>query len=102
MTEWKNGIAKITLPTPFPVGNVNVYLIKGERLTLVDAGVKTEESWSLLSKQMAELNLTPDDIEQVVLTHHHPDHTGMLDFFPESLDVYGHQLNERWIHPSET
>ena len=38
MTEWIDGIAKLTLPTPFPVGDVNAYLIKGDRLTLVDAG----------------------------------------------------------------
>ncbi|MEH7333744.1 MBL fold metallo-hydrolase [Neobacillus drentensis] len=101
MTEWKDGIAKITLPTPFAVGDVNVYLIRGERLTLVDTGAKTEESWNSLTEQMAELDLSPKDIEQVVLTHHHPDHAGMLDFFPDSLEVYGHPLNERWIHPNE-
>jgi glyoxylase-like metal-dependent hydrolase (beta-lactamase superfamily II) len=101
MAEWKDGIAKITLPTPFPVGDVNAYLVKGERLTLVDTGVKTEESWNALTKQMAELDLSPNDIEQVILTHHHPDHAGMLDFFPDSLEVYGHPLNERWIHPTE-
>ncbi|MBO0960842.1 MBL fold metallo-hydrolase [Neobacillus sp. MM2021_6] len=101
MPEWKNGIAKITLPTPFAVGDVNAYLIKGERLTLVDAGVKTDECWNSFVGQMAELHLTPNDIEQVVLTHHHPDHTGMLDFFPDSVDVFGHPLNERWIHPTE-
>ncbi|MCM3766468.1 MBL fold metallo-hydrolase [Neobacillus niacini] len=101
MTEWKNGIAKISLPTPFPVGDVNVYLVKGERLTLVDAGPKTEEAWNSLTSQLAQLNLAPKDIEQVVLTHHHPDHSGLLDFFPDSLEVYGHQLNERWLQPTE-
>ena len=101
MTKWKDGIAKITVPTPFAVGDVNVYLINGERLTLIDAGVKTEESWKSLKEQMGELGLSPADIEQVILTHHHPDHVGMLDFFPDSLEVYGHYLNERWIHPTE-
>ncbi|MEH7308263.1 MBL fold metallo-hydrolase [Neobacillus drentensis] len=101
MTKWKDGIAKITVPTPFAVGDVNVYLIKGERLTLVDAGVKTEQSWMSFKEQLGELGLSPDDIEQVILTHHHPDHVGMLDFFPDSLEVYGHYLNERWIHPTE-
>jgi glyoxylase-like metal-dependent hydrolase (beta-lactamase superfamily II) len=101
MAEWKDGIAKITMPTPFPVGDVNAYLIKGERLTLVDAGMKTKESWNALKEQMADLKLSPNDIEQVILTHHHVDHVGMLDFFSESVEVYGHPLNERWIKPTE-
>ncbi|MDP4162156.1 MAG: MBL fold metallo-hydrolase [Bacillota bacterium] len=102
MTEWKNGIAKISVPTPYAVGDVNVYVIKGERLTLVDVGPKTDEAWEVLKEKLAELELTPDDIEQVILTHHHPDHAGMLDYFPESMPVYGHYLNERWIKPSES
>lgn len=102
MTQWKNGIAKIILPTPFAVGDVNVYVIQGERLTLIDAGTKTEESWLSFKAQLAGLSLTPDDIEQVVLTHHHPDHVGMLDYFPASLEVYGHPLNERWINWTES
>ena len=102
MTEWKDGIAKITLPTNYAVGDVNVYLIKGERLTLVDTGVKTEESWNSLNEQIADLNLKPSDIEQVVLTHHHPDHSAMLDFFPETMEVYGHPNNERWVNSNES
>lgn len=102
MTKWQDGIAKIILPTSYAVGDVNVYLLKGERLTLVDTGMKTEESWNALNAQMADLHLTPSDIEQVILTHHHPDHSAMLDFFPETIEVYGHPLNQRWIYPTET
>jgi glyoxylase-like metal-dependent hydrolase (beta-lactamase superfamily II) len=101
MTEWNNGVAKLTLPTPYPVGDVNVYLVKGEKLTLVDVGPKTKEAWDSLTEQLAQLKLTPNDIEQVVLTHHHPDHSGLLDFLPATLVVYGHHLNERWLQPTE-
>jgi len=100
MPRWKDGIAKLTLPTPFAVGDVNAYLIKGERLTLVDAGIKTKDSWNSFRAQLAEYQLSPKDIEQVILTHHHSDHVGMLDFFPEDVEVYGHPLNERWIRPT--
>jgi glyoxylase-like metal-dependent hydrolase (beta-lactamase superfamily II) len=102
MTEWNNGIAKIILPTPFQVGDVNAYLIKTERLTLVDCGVKTEQAWDALQQQLHSLGLTPSDIDQVVLTHHHPDHVGLLDFFPESMVLYGHPLCERWLLRTET
>ncbi|QVY60253.1 MBL fold metallo-hydrolase [Cytobacillus gottheilii] len=101
MIGWKNGVAKLTVPTPFPVGDVHVYAIRGERMTLVDAGPKTEEAWQVLKSQLWELGLTPDDIEQVILTHHHPDHAGLLDYFPKELPVYGHFLNERWLNRTD-
>lgn len=101
MSEWNNGIAQITLPTPFAVGDVHVYVVKGDRLTLVDAGVKTEEAWKSFQHQLKQLKLTPNDIEQVVLTHHHPDHVGLLDFFSAELEVYGHPINERWIKKTD-
>lgn len=101
MAHWSNGIAKIILPTPFPVGDVNVFVVKGDRLTLVDVGPKTEEAFESLKSQLADLGLSIADIEQVVLTHHHPDHAGLLDYFPESLEVYGHPINERWLNRGE-
>ncbi|WP_019154406.1 MBL fold metallo-hydrolase [Robertmurraya massiliosenegalensis] len=101
MTEWKNGVAKIIIPTPFAVGDVNIYVIKGEVLTLVDVGPKTDEAWQAVTDQLKELGLRTSDIDQVVLTHHHPDHAGLLDYFPASLPVYGHPLNNRWLSPTE-
>ncbi|CAM3797350.1 MBL fold metallo-hydrolase [Mesobacillus zeae] len=97
MTEWKDGIAKLTLPTPFSVGDVHAYLLKGDRLTLVDAGVKTKKAWEAFRMQLAELQLRPEDIEQVILTHHHPDHVGLLDFLPPELEIHAHPLNQRWL-----
>jgi glyoxylase-like metal-dependent hydrolase (beta-lactamase superfamily II) len=90
-------IYRIVVPTPFPVGDVNLYLIKGERLTLVDAGVKTEEAWHKFNEQLDQIGYKPSDIEQVVLTHHHPDHVGLLDYLPASLPVIGHKKAEPWI-----
>lgn len=101
IAEWKNGIAKLTVPTPFAVGDVNLYLIKGDRLTLIDAGVNTEAAWNALNEQLASLRLRPDDIEQVVLTHHHPDHVGLLDYMSDSVDVYGHPYSQRWLDRTE-
>lgn len=101
MAEWKDGIAKLTMPTPFAVGDVNAYLIKGERLTLVDAGIKTKASWNAFKVQLADLQVSTDEIEQVIITHHHADHVGMLDFLSDKIEVYGHHLNERWIKPTD-
>ncbi|MGM0874102.1 MAG: MBL fold metallo-hydrolase [Bacillota bacterium] len=90
-------VFKLELPTPFPVGDVNVYLIKGDQLTLVDAGPKTEGAWLAFQHQLKEIGYTPKDIEQIVITHHHPDHVGMLDYFSEEVRVLGHRLNKPWL-----
>ncbi len=101
MTEWRDGIAKLVLPTPFPVGDVNVYVVKGERLTLIDVGPNTEQAFVSLQNQLAQLGLQLTDIEQVILTHDHPDHAGLLDQFSPDLEVYGHANNERWLNRTE-
>ena len=34
----------IPLPTPYPVGRINVHLLEGEVPTLVDTGVRSDRS----------------------------------------------------------
>jgi len=85
----KERVHRITVPTPFPVGDVHMYVIAGDRLTLVDAGVKTEEAWERFVQCLGEIGYQPKDIEQIVITHHHPDHVGLLDYFPHA-PVIGH------------
>lgn len=94
-------IMKLSLPTPFPVGDVNVYLIKGEALTLIDAGVKTKAAWETFQAKLKEVRLSVEDIEQVILTHHHPDHIGILEWLPEHIPVYGHRYVRPWIEKDQ-
>ncbi|WP_010284479.1 MBL fold metallo-hydrolase [Bacillus timonensis] len=90
-------VFKITLPTPFAVGDVNVYIVKGDSLTLIDAGAKTEEAWHSFNEQLAVLGYKPSDIEQILITHHHPDHVGLLDYFSKEIPIIGHPKNQPWI-----
>ena len=101
LVNWDGNIAKIILPTPFPVGDVNVYVVKGDVLTLVDTGVQSKESKEALSYQLGQLGLKIKDIEQIILTHHHPDHAGALGFFEQDVPVYGHENNQRWLEWSD-
>jgi glyoxylase-like metal-dependent hydrolase (beta-lactamase superfamily II) len=98
----KERVYRITVPTPFPVGNVNMYVIEGDNLTLIDAGVKTEEAWQSFQQQLRELGYTPRDIDQVVITHHHPDHVGLIDYLSEEIPVIGHKKADRWVRQDET
>ena len=93
-------ITKIILPTPYPVGDVNAYLLKGDTLTLFDAGPKTEETYDALKWGIRSAGYDLRDVEQVVLTHHHPDHAGWLDAFPHA-DIYGHQYVDHWMRKTE-
>ena len=93
-------IHKIVIPTPFAVGDVNAYLVKGEALTLIDAGPKTEEALTALTFGIKEAGYNLEDIEQVVLTHHHPDHAGWTDAFDQAT-ILGHKYNQVWMTRDE-
>lgn len=68
----------IEIPTPFPVGPVNVFLWKGEPLTLIDTGPRTDEAYDALAAGLRQQRVLVSDIERVLLTHHHVDHAGLL------------------------
>ena len=72
------GVHRLAIPTPFAVGRVNVYLIEDEPLTLVDAGPNSGTSLDALQRGIASLGHSLEDIELVVVTHHHIDHLGLV------------------------
>jgi glyoxylase-like metal-dependent hydrolase (beta-lactamase superfamily II) len=71
------GIHRIPLPTPFQIGDVNAWLLRGEPLTLVDAGPLMEETEARLNEGLAALGVAVEDLELLVLTHQHDDHVGL-------------------------
>lgn len=89
-------IAKIATPTPFAVGDVNCFLLKGDALTLVDAGTKTDEAYEALRRGLAGHGYSFKDIEQVFVTHHHPDHCGWVEAF-DRAEIIGHQYLHYWL-----
>jgi len=70
-------IVPISVPTPFYVGPVNVYLIAEEPLTLIDTGPKTKEALEALREGLRRERVRPADIRRIVLTHAHEDHCGL-------------------------
>ncbi len=72
-----DGIHRIPLPTPFQIGDVNAWLLRGDPLTLVDAGPLMEETAARLDEGLAALGVTVEDLELIVLTHQHDDHVGL-------------------------
>ncbi|WP_407268839.1 MBL fold metallo-hydrolase [Radiobacillus sp. PE A8.2] len=94
-------IHQITVPTPYPVGDVHIYLVEGKQLSVVDAGVKTAAAKRALTQQLNDLGFSLADVEQVILTHHHPDHIGLVDQFPNAKAVCGHRNNRPWLTKDE-
>lgn len=68
--------AQLLLPVPF-LGTVNVWLLEGEPLTLIDTGPKRDDSLAALEEGLAARGRRIEDLELLLLTHHHLDHTGL-------------------------
>jgi glyoxylase-like metal-dependent hydrolase (beta-lactamase superfamily II) len=70
-------IISISLPTPFYIGPVNVYLIAEDPITLIDTGPKTKEAVEALRSGLRKAGFRVSDIRRIVLTHAHEDHCGL-------------------------
>lgn len=70
-------IIPISVPTPFYVGPVNVYLIAEDPVTLIDTGPKTKEAVEALREGLRRARFRVSDIRRIVLTHAHEDHCGL-------------------------
>jgi glyoxylase-like metal-dependent hydrolase (beta-lactamase superfamily II) len=73
------GIRRLRIPTPFAVGRVNCYLLEDEPLTLVDTGPNSGKSLDEMERQLDALDHTIEDLELIVITHQHLDHTGLVE-----------------------
>lgn len=84
---------RIEIPTPFPVGPVNAYLLIGDPLTLVDAGPKTAEAQRALERGVAAAGARLGHIRRLLLTHGHTDHAGNAAWVVQrsGAEVYIHE-----------
>lgn len=96
-----HNLYQITLPTPFGVGPVHTYILIDNQITLFDAGIYTEEAWNSLNEQLNKLQLNVEDIDQIFLTHHHPDHTGLISKFGQHIPIIAHPKVDVWLKRDE-
>jgi len=76
-TEVAPGIFLAPIPIPIPLKYVNCYVCRGPSgWTVVDTGFHdalAEDAWP---RVLGELGIRFQDIDQILVTHYHPDHIG--------------------------
>ncbi len=77
MKSTRTRFHRVELESGYVVGSVNAWLVDGDPFTLVDAGSRLPGAIERLEAACAALGRTVEQIEQLVLTHHHVDHVGL-------------------------
>jgi glyoxylase-like metal-dependent hydrolase (beta-lactamase superfamily II) len=80
-TQVAEGVLWLRLPLPMALDHVNIYALEdAEGWTIIDTGISSRRSkaaWeALLTGPLAGRPVT-----RVILTHHHPDHVGLVGWF---------------------
>ena len=64
---------------PIPDGvSLNSYIVKGDKIALIDLFKDWDNSRDSMVAQLSSLDISPADIDVLVLNHMEPDHTGWL------------------------
>jgi len=82
------------------IWGANVFLLVGDTLTIVDTGFKGRSVHIL--REVARLGYSPADITNIIITHHHADHTGSLAALKEvtQAKVIAHPADALYIDGS--
>ncbi len=74
--------------------SINFYLVKSkDKVILIDAGVNNQQCWDALNAMLKKHALTIYDINAVLLTHNHSDHTGLVNpiLALNNVPIYSHK-----------
>ena len=94
---------RIEIPLGIMFQTVNCYLIPGEQLTLIDCGLFSEKNWHHLQERINAHGFRISDIEQVIITHEHRDHIGLLPEIMANSDavIRAPKVIEGWFSQPE-
>jgi len=71
---------KLRIPLPIPsLRYLNSYLIKAkDRCLLIDTGMCSDAAFNELRRQLAEIGIQPQNLTEILVTHFHIDHVGLI------------------------
>ncbi|WP_326836685.1 MBL fold metallo-hydrolase [Amycolatopsis rhabdoformis] len=91
------------IDAPFEDVPLQIYVIEGERLTVIDPGVP-QTAEGPLAQGLAELGHRPADVDLVVNTHGHHDHrggNGVVAAHNPGVVIAAHPADATWISSTE-
>jgi glyoxylase-like metal-dependent hydrolase (beta-lactamase superfamily II) len=79
------------------VGSTVVLVRDGDALIVVDPGMVARRG--LILEPLAALDVAPEAVTHVFLSHHHPDHTINIALFPnaEVVDFWARYRDDLWL-----
>ena len=79
------------------VGSSVVLVRDGDASIIVDPGMV--KSRSLILDPLAALDVAPEAVTHVFISHHHPDHTINIALFPnaEVVDFWARYIGDQWL-----
>ena len=95
--EISDGVYWAQMRLPMLIDHVNVYVLEGiSDLTIIDTGLNVKackSAWLEIIKN----NFSTKPVKKIVITHHHPDHIGLLGWFCENFDVEVFASRTSWL-----
>jgi glyoxylase-like metal-dependent hydrolase (beta-lactamase superfamily II) len=97
-------IHQITIPFSLKISEsvsierkVNVFILLGKRIVLIDAGPKGSEE--IIFNYLKEIGRSYEEIKYILLTHSHPDHIGAVAAIKATTDckVCIHEAEKQWL-----
>jgi glyoxylase-like metal-dependent hydrolase (beta-lactamase superfamily II) len=71
------GVYRLRFELPFDVQPLNLYLVEGDPVTLIDAGPIMDPVTEAIPRALEQAGSSVRSLGRIIITHHHPDHAGM-------------------------
>jgi glyoxylase-like metal-dependent hydrolase (beta-lactamase superfamily II) len=99
VTTISEGVHRLRFELPLDVQPLNIYLLEGDPLTLIDAGPILEGVAEAIPRAIERAGFPPRSLGRIIITHHHPDHLGMAARLKagSGAEVVCHRLASRTL-----